>query len=220
MTEASLFFVIVSRGKANELLHKAQGFGAKGGTVLLGKGTLKSRFFDILGINQTQKEILLMAVPDHASAGVYSLLKEEFKLHKRFKGIAFSVPFRSWKSDTGEAQNQVNRNLDPHYVCVLAVVEKGKAADCIVAAKTAGAQGGTIIQARGAGEIQDFYVPLLMEPQKEIVLIVLPQSTAVKVRDAIYSNLQLDKQGSGVVFLLPVLHTIGLYEERKIEALP
>ena len=91
MTEASLFFVIVSRGKANELLHKAQGFGAKGGTVLLGKGTLKSRFFDILGINQTQKEILLMAVPDHASAGVYSLLKEEFKLHKRFKGIAFCI---------------------------------------------------------------------------------------------------------------------------------
>ena len=217
MTEASLFFVIVNRGKANGLLRKSQGMGAKGGTVLLGKGTMQSRIFDILGINQTQKEILLMAVPDHASQGVYSLLKEEFKMHKRFKGIAFSVPFRAWTKETKEPQSSSNRHLNPHYVCVMAVVEKGKADDCMAAAKTAGAYGGTIIAARGAGVMQDFYVPLLMEPQKEIVLIVLPQATAVMVREAIFSKLELDKGSSGVVFLLPVLDTIGLYEERKQE---
>jgi nitrogen regulatory protein PII len=217
MTEATLFFVIVNRGKANGLLRKSQGMGAKGGTILLGKGTLQSRIFDILGINQTQKEILLMAVPDHASQGIYGLLKEEFKLHRRFKGIAFSVPFRAWTKDTKEPQSNSNRHLNPHYVCVMAVIEKGKAEDCMAAAKSAGAQGGTIIAARGAGVLQDFYVPLLMEPQKEIVLIVLPHETAVSVREAIFNQMELDKQSSSIVFLLPVLDTIGLYEERRQE---
>lgn len=217
MNEASLFFIIVNRGKANELLRKVQGYGVKGGTVFLGTGTGKSHFFGFLGINQTYKEILLMALPHHASEGVYRLLKEEFKLHKRFKGIAFSVPFWSFKPGI-EADSQFDRHRIPDYVCIWTVLDKGMALDCMTAAKNAGAQGGTIIQARGAGVLQDFYVPLLIEPQKEIVLIVTPQNTAIKVRDAIHANLKEAEGGNGIVVLLPVLDTIGLYEERKQEA--
>ena len=38
----TLFFTVIDRGKANAVLHKAQECGAKGGTILLGEGTVQS----------------------------------------------------------------------------------------------------------------------------------------------------------------------------------
>ena len=219
MTEASLFFVIVNRGSANRLLSKALGAGVSGGTIMLGEGTMQSSLFDLLGINQTHKEVLMMAVPDEAVDVVYSLMRNEFKLHKRFKGIAFSVPYRRWHpgKEIHPEGYAAYRELPP-YVCLITIVDKGVGADCMVAARNAGARGGTIVHARGAGVPQDFYVPIMVEPQKDMVLIVASRNQAPNIREAVYREMQLDQPGKGIIFALPVLNTIGLYEERKQEA--
>ncbi|MHC1785590.1 MAG: hypothetical protein AB9880_00790 [Christensenellales bacterium] len=214
MTGDTLFFAIVNRGKANRLLHMAQAVGAKGGTVFLGEGTLPSRLFDILGINETLKEVLMMAVPDGVSDRLYAMLREEFKLHKRFKGIAFSVPYHQWKPDQEPASWVLPRPDHPAYLCLFSVLDEGRGAECMAVARRAGAQGGTIVRARGAGTPQNFYFPLIIEPKKEIVMILAPGGTAGTVREAIYTGMGLDKPGGGIIFGLPVLETIGLYEER------
>lgn len=214
MTEASLFFVVVNRGKANALLHKAQELGVSGGTVMLGEGTVQSRFFDLLGINETLKEVLLMAVPDALSDHIFTMLKTQFQLHKRFKGIAFSVPYRQWLPGTQQKPPQHDRDSLP-YTCLMTVVEKGQGADCMAIARAAGAQGGTIIRARGAGVPKEFYFPLVIEPQKDLVLIVTQSSLSRSIKRAIFSGMGLHRPGSGIIFALPVLNTIGLYEERR-----
>lgn len=216
MTDASLFFVIVNRGKANALLHKALSLGAQGGTILLGEGTMQSRLMDLLGINSTLKEVLMMAVPLDLGDALFSMLKNEFQLHKKYRGIAFSVPFRQWESGSEEKPLVVERGNSP-YVCIMTVLEKGKGVDCMAVARAAGARGGTIIHARGAGVPETFYFPLIIEPQKDMVLIVSPRKGAKAICEAIYTQMGLDKPGAGITFALPVMSTIGLYEERAQE---
>ncbi len=219
MTGDLLFFIVVNRGKANQMLHKAQEIGATGGTIFLGEGTMPSRLFDILGINQTQKEVLITAVPDGVSDRLYAMLREEFQLHKRYKGVAFAAPYRQWlpESNPNAAPPYTHQEIPP-YLCLLTVLEKGKAEECMAVARAAGAGGGTIIHGRGAGVPQDFYFPLVIEPQKEILLIVTAREAAYGIRNAIYTQMGLDKPGGGIIFSLPVLSTLGLYEERGKEA--
>ncbi|NLW19930.1 MAG: hypothetical protein GXY84_00955 [Clostridiales bacterium] len=217
MTSGSAIYIIVDRGKANRLLRRAQELGARRGTVFLGEGTLPSRWQDFFGINQTRKEVLLLAVPGGQIEGVYSMLQTEFHLHKRYKGIAFSVPYMQYEPDDQQARppgQEAWRAPDSPYVCLMAVLERGLGGECMKVARAAGARGGTIIHAHGAGVPQDYYFPLNIEPQKDIVMIVTPRASAPLIRQAIYGHMQLERKGAGIVFGLPVTRTLGLYEER------
>lgn len=212
MTSGSAIYIIVNRGKANHLLHRAQQTGAHRGTIFLGEGTLPSRWQETLGINQTHKEVLLLAVPEQAEEGIYQMLASEFHLHKRYRGIAFSVPYRQFTPDQEQTAGFA-RPMDAAHVCLMTVLERGLGADCMKVARAAGARGGTIMSAHGAGVPQDYYFPLNIEPQKDIVLIVTPRETAPAIRQAIYTGMELERKGAGIVFALPVTRTLGLYEQ-------
>lgn len=216
MAVGTCVFVIVDRGNANQLLQVLQHLGARRGTVFLGEGTVPSRWANWLGISKTKKEVLLIAIPDELRNNLYTVLRQRFQMHKRYKGIAFSVPYRQFHPETG-THRPFDRNEDAPYVCLLTVVEKGLGHECMVHARQAGARGGTIIHAHGAGVPQDFYFPLVIEPQKEIVMIVTRRENATAIRDNIYTKMQLERKGSGILFALPVTQTLGLYEERLQE---
>jgi len=217
MTSGSCVFAIVDRGKANDLLHRAQQIGARRGTIFLGEGTMSSRWADWLGISQTQKEVLLIALPDDAVEGLYAMMREEFQLHKRYKGIAFSVPYRAFDPEHPTGPLDFGRMKEAPHVCLMAVLKRGLGEECMAHAKAAGARGGTILHAHGAGVPQDFYFPLVIEPQKDIVLIVAPRETAPRIRDTVYTRMRLERKGSGILFALPVVRTLGLYEQRQGE---
>lgn len=216
MVSGSAIYIVVDRGKANALLHRAQQIGAQRGTIFLGEGTMPSRFMDLLGVNQTQKEVLLIAVPEAATEPFYAMLREEFHLHKRYKGIAFSVPFRQYTPEGAEPLKTA-REYNAPYICLMAVLERGLGAECMKVARAAGARGGTILHAHGAGVPQDTYFPLKIEPQKDIVMIVTGRDSAQRIREAIYRGMQLERRGAGILFALPVTRTLGLYEERQQE---
>lgn len=214
MAAGSLVFIIVNRGKANDLLRRAHQAGARRGTILLGEGTMPSRLTDFLGISQTEKEVLLIAVPGDAEEGLYFILRSEFQLHKRYKGIAFSIPYRMFDPDSAPEEG-FDRGHEAPYVCLMTVLERGLGGECMKVARRAGAQGGTILSGHGAGVLQEFLFPLNIEPQKDLVLIVTAGEAAPQIREAIYTGMRLEKKGAGLLFALPVTRTCGLYEERR-----
>ncbi len=96
-------------------------------------------------------------------------------------------------------------------------MDKGRGKDCIKAARAAGARGGTIVRGHGAGVPADSYYPLAIEPQKDTVIVVTRKNKAASIRERIFSDLELDKPGNGIIFTLPVSNTSGLYEKRAEE---
>ena len=57
-----MYLAIVNRGKAEVVIKYARSVGIEEGTVLLGEGTVRSKVLEPLGLNQTQKEIVMLSV--------------------------------------------------------------------------------------------------------------------------------------------------------------
>jgi nitrogen regulatory protein PII len=211
----TLFFTIVNRGKANAVLRKAKECGATGGTILLGEGTVQSKLLDIMGMTETRKEILIIPASGELDATLHEILSDTFKFSKRNKGIAFSVPFRRWTLDASEQEHNISLDDDRFsHCCLFTIVDKGRSKDCITSARAAGARGGTVIRGHGAGVPADSYFPLAIEPQKDTVLVITRKDKAAAIRERIFSDLELDKPGNGIIFTLPVSNTSGLVENR------
>jgi len=96
-------------------------------------------------------------------------------------------------------------------------MDKGRSKECIKSARAAGAKGGTLIHGRGAGIPTDFYFPLVIEPQKDIVMIITTKDKLSTIRERIFSDLELGKAGHGIIFTLPISRTSGLIENRSEE---
>ncbi len=204
----TLFFVVVGRGRANAILRKAKDCGAAGGTIFLGEGTVQNSLAEKLGITEIHKEIIMIPATDELCNELHETLNKEFVFSKRNKGITFSIPFRSWPLRDERVENN---NTTP-YCCIMTIVDKGRSKDCIKAARAAGARGGTLIHGRGAGVPTDFYFPLIIEPQKDIVMIIAPSERVVPIRERIFFDLELGKAGNGIIFTFPVSRTGGLIE--------
>lgn len=213
----SLLFVIVNRDKADAILRKAQECGVAGGTVFLGEGTVQSKLLEALALTEVHKEIVMISAPSGVSGKLHDMLNNEFKLSKRNKGIAFSIPFQQWQLGTEQEQDSSSK-LSPSHYCIMTIVDKGRSKACIKAARAAGARGGTIIHGRGAGIPTEFYFPLVIEPQKDIVLVVSPKDKVSAIRERIFTDLELGKPGNGIIFTLPVTQATGLYESRSEES--
>ena len=214
----TLFFVILSRGKANAVLRKAKDCGATGGTIFLGEGTVQNKLSDKLGLTEMHKEILMISSSNELSDKLHDTLSEEFALCRMDKGIAFTIPFKRWPlKPFGEEKASPPDDIDSPFFCIITIVDKGRSKDCIKSARAAGARGGTLIHGRGAGIPTDFYFPLVIEPQKDIVMIITPKDKVTMIREKIFFDLELGKAGNGIIFTLPVSRATGLFENGSEE---
>lgn len=102
-------------------------------------------------------------------------------------------------------------NVKTDYRLVVTIVEKGNAEEVIEYSKKGGAEGGTILQGRGLG-VHDTtkILGILIEPEKEIVLIVIPKEKAEAVLSAISEGMELEKPGKGIAFVLDVPMISGI----------
>ena len=79
------------------------------------------------------------------------------------------------------------------------------------AARTAGARGGTVVHARGAGtEEASKFFGITIQPEKEMVLIMVDQEHKVPIMQAISRQVGLNTEGHGIVLSLPVNDVMGI----------
>ena len=206
MTDA-IFFTIVERGKANRILEQAQKIGAQSGTIILGHGTSRSRFRATRLLGQRTKELLMISAEEQLASQLHEMVASSFALHKRHRGIAFTIPFS--EGGWSELATPAAWNL------IITIVDRGQSEACIKSARSAGAKGGTVISGRGAGIPAHYYADLAIEPQKEIILILTPAQTTDEVKRRIIADLDLQRTGGGMLFVLSVTETTGLVEESK-----
>ncbi len=216
----SLLFVIVNRGRANAVLQKAREWGATEGTIVLGEGTVQSKVLEMLGLVEIHKEIVMIPSSNILCGQLHKMLSKEFTLHRRNRGVAFTIPFKrqQLQSDKPEQQQIPPEEVESPHDCIITIVDKGQGGACVKAARAAGAKGGTLIRGRGAGVPKNLYFPLVLEPQKDIVIIIAPKDKTPLIRQRIFSDLKLDKIGNGIIFTLPVSRVNGLFENRSAES--
>lgn len=211
-----LIYVIVNRGYGSKVLHIAKKHGLTGGTMFLGKGTIKNHFLEALALNDTRKEIVFLVAEESIGIRFLDVLSSELKFHKLNHGIAFMLDVDyvcgSKRLSCSSFKNVGGEEITM-YQSVYIIVDKGKGETAVEAATTAGAQGATIISARGSGvhETSKLF-NMEIEPEKEIVMIILKSEITEKVVSSIRDELDINKPGNGIMFVQNVRQVYGLFE--------
>lgn len=97
---------------------------------------------------------------------------------------------------------------------VICIVNAGFSQNVVEAARRAGARGGTIIRARGSAnpEAEEFF-GVTIQPDKELVLILVPAAIKDDVLTTVYKESGLSQEGQGIAFSLPVERTTAIRTE-------
>ena len=100
-----------------------------------------------------------------------------------------------------------------NYEIVFCIVNNGFSDVVMDAAKEYGAKGGTVLHARGtANKEAEKIFNITVQPEKEIVMILIPSDIKDNILHAIYKQVGLKTPGQGIAFTLPVDDVVGLTE--------
>ncbi len=99
------------------------------------------------------------------------------------------------------------------YKCIVVIVKRGDGEDVVTSASAHGARGGTIIHGRGTSVRENKKVfGTLIEPEKDIVLIVTNTDILEKVMDGIRDALDLEAPGKGILFTIDLDRVEGILD--------
>lgn len=105
----------------------------------------------------------------------------------------------------------MNKPENLKFQLIITIVNRGNCGRVIDSSKEAGAEGGTIITGRGSGVHEKAkLLSFTIEPEKDIVLTLIPTDRVEKVLEAIIEGSKLNEPGNGVAFVVDVEKVVGI----------
>lgn len=191
--------------------------------IVRGHGTASSQVMDMLGLDEPEKDIVLSLVPGALCADVFRALEHELHVTRPGAGIAFSVALSGISSITHhrvthgraelclpqEGQTMLQQN---QHELIVAVTDADGVDIVMTAARRAGAKGGTVAKSREVcSETVQKLFGLTLQPEKELVMILVPARIRQDVMQAICGAMSCNLSHRGPVFSLPVNTVLGLH---------
>lgn len=211
--------VIVNRDKGEEIAGFFQQYGITFHLLALGRGTADKKLLLYLGLGETEKDIMCSVMPLQMTPAMLDKLSAKWGLDKAGKGIAFSVPISgvgdvlSYKRLRGATQEQEGTvmNQPYQYDVIVAVTNQGYADEVMEAARSAGAQGGTVMHARGLGlKHAEKFFGISIQPEKDMLFIVTKREATKQIMGTIVEQKGLRDEARTIVFSMPVNGVAGL----------
>ncbi len=101
--------------------------------------------------------------------------------------------------------------MEQKYEVIFCVINAGFSETAMNAARRAGATGGTILKGRGiAGREAQEKFRITIQPEKEILMLLVPKEIKDKVLRSLYDFAGLETEGQGIAFSMPVERAVGL----------
>ena len=207
-----MLVVIVEHNKASKVLHLADEKGVTASVAMLGRGTASRTIFDYLGLNDKKKAVLMLFGKTEEITDLADYLVEKLEMDKPNHGIAYiESAFNVFGTEDNANGSENIKRGENMYNAIYTIVEKGNADDVIEAAEKAGSRGGTVMHARGSGSEEARKVfNMLIEPEKEIVLIISEEAKTKDIVESIRKETQIEEEGKGIIFVTNVAATYGL----------
>ena len=216
MDSAVLMIVITDRSRGGEFAAWFQSQGAALVLSALGQGTAATEVLDYLGLEATEKAVLLLAAP--RSRRLVRKAARELWLDVPGRGILMAVPISSvggarardyllsWQA---EEDDDMDRDITHELIVVIA--NRGHTDQVMDAARSAGAAGGTTIHAKGTGtELARKFLGVSLAAEKEIVFILAKEADRKTIMKAVMTQAGMSTRAQAVAFSLPVTDLAGL----------
>lgn len=182
-----------------------------------GFGSADSEMLDYLGLGENKKIITVSFVTDIKVMRLYDVYNKRLSLTEAGRGIAFTVPLTGASGSAfalngtkPEKEGTTEMNEIKHEL-IIAIVNRGGFEAVKEAAKSAGARGGTLIHGLGlGGEEAAKFLGISIQPEKDVVLIVVPKEDRERVMGEILETAGILTENRGICFSLPVDSALGL----------
>ena len=221
----NMLLTIVDRGKGDGVAQLLQREGVLAHFIALGNGTADQGLLSLLGLKDTAKDVVFSFMQRGAAVKALRRLSYALDIDLPGRGIAFLLPLSSvggsqtkeYLSGASDAQQEESKpmyamqNDVPSHDLIITIINRGFTDLVMQAALPAGARGGTVLHARGAGSRDAAqFLGITIQPEKEMVLILTPHDKKVPIMQAITRGAGLNSEGKGIVFSLPVTDVMGV----------
>ena len=231
----NLLLTIVDRGKGDGVAQLLQQEGVLAHFIALGNGTADQGLLSLLGLKDTAKDVVFSFMERSTAVKALRKLSYALDIDLPGRGIAFILPLSSVggsqtkqyltgqnapEPQTEEGKPMYNGQPEtPSHDLIITIVNRGFTDLVMEAALPAGARGGTVLHARGAGSRDAAqFLGITIQPEKEMVLILTPHDKKVPIMQAITRGAGLNSEGKGIVFSLPVTDVMGVARMMEEEA--
>ena len=182
MSSLFLMVTITDRRSTDAFLQLYEQRGVDVNLRTVGSGTAVRETLATLGLEKTEKAVLLAVVTEDTWKAVRTDLRRKMRIDVPGTGIAFTVPLSSIGGKRALGFLTEHQTLtwkeestlkDTRYELLLVIANQGYTGSIMDAARAAGAGGGTVIHAKGTGmEGAAPFLGMELVNEKELVLIV------------------------------------------------
>ena len=213
---------IVGRHHGEHLVAITKVAGARGGTIALGRTVDGNRVMQALSLADVHQDIVFTLMGDETDVVLEAVKASAKESYKKLGGIALLLDvsgmfirvdqMRDLEQNSSYYKTNSGRKImESGYKLITVIINHGYADDIMAAARKAGAQGGTILNARGTGTEEDVkFFGISLVPEKEMLLIVAEDNKTDAIIEAVGATPHLCEPGGGIVFNMNVEQFIVL----------
>ena len=214
MGGAALMITITDRSRGEEFANWYQAQGIPLVLTALGHGTATTEILDCLGLEATEKAVLFCVAP--RSPRLVRRAAKDLWLDVPGRGVLMTVPVSSIGGIAAkeyllqqEAEESMENKLTHELVVVIA--NQGHTDQVMDAARSAGATGGTVVHAKGAGtDLSKKFFGVSIASEKELVFILAKEEDRRPIMKAVMAKAGMQTDAQALVFSMPVSDIAGL----------
>ncbi len=182
----------------------------------LGRGTATTEILDCLGLEDSEKAVLLCVAP--RSPRLIRRAARELWLDVPGNGVLMAVPVDSIGGRTAkeyllhqqEGESPMTEQEKTHELIVV-ITNQGYTDQDMDAARAAGATGGTAVHAKGTGtELAKRFFGVSIASERELIFILARAEDKKPIMKAVMDQAGMTSKAQSLVFSLPVSGLAGL----------
>lgn len=186
-----------------------------------GRGTASEEMLDYLGIGDKEKCVLFSFLTMEKSKVILKEVEKKMQLKKLGVGISFTIPISSVSSKKaldllvgkiGEEEGE-GYDMNTEFEVIVVITNRGYVDRVMDAARNAGANGGTVMHARGTGlEQAEKFFGSTIGAEKEMIFIVTRAEKRNEIMKEVKEKAGVHTEAQSVLFSLPVADVAGFIE--------
>lgn len=184
-----------------------------------GRGTASKEMLEYLGIGEREKCVLFSFTTMEKSKVLLKDMEKKMQLKRIGEGIAFTVPISSVSSKKsldllfGEISTEEGEGyeMNSENEVIVVITNRGYVDKVMDVARSVGANGGTVVHARGTGvEQAEKFFGATIGAEKEMIFIVTKTEKRNEIMKAIKENAGVNTEAQSILFSLPVTDIAGI----------
>ena len=201
MSSLFLMVTITDRRSTDAFLQLYEQRGVDVNLCTVGSGTAVRETLATLGLEKTEKAVLLAVVTEDTWKAVRTDLRRKMRIDVPGTGIAFTVPLSSIGGRRALMFLTQHQPLtlkeesslkDTRYELLLVIANQGHTGAIMDAARAAGAGGGTVIHAKGTGtDLVRKFFGVSIASEQEMVFILARSEAKKPIMTVSYTHLTL-----------------------------